>query len=311
MARKKKPQANPETDLFLGLIGLSANQIVSYNLGQARLWKNWTQEQAAEAIEPYLGVRWSKASVSQAERSVDGNFIRNFSADEIVAFAQAFEVPVTWFFMPPPPVVQSGEHAMLVARDGTNPQPLATLIDLVFGTPNQQANLTLRLQGWLQLVSAETLTEAQHRITSLTTAHVTMLLRNSFAQLRQWQTSLHNIANHLETLEADAKRAIASETGLPATELGYTLTTPGLLTGDLTANAADGTAAAPTEGMHEAARADTRRHPDAVNTDERTPGESEAGEIPSTEQRSRVKQPSSHQGEVSPQPQHKKRGSRQ
>jgi len=269
MARKKKPQANPDTDLFLGLVGLSANQIVSYNLGQARLWKNWTQEQAAEAIEPYLGVRWSKASVSQAERSVDGNFIRNFSADEIVAFAQAFEVPITWFFMPPPPVVQSGEHAMFVARDGTNPQPLATLVDLVFGTPGQQANLTLRLQGWLQVVSPETLTEAQHRITSLTTAHVTTLLRNSFAQLRQWQTSLHNIANHLETLEADAKRAIAGEAGLPVTELGGT-NTPGLLTADGSENPAGDTAGPLSD---ESTPADTTDEPArAGTTDETTPG---------------------------------------
>ena len=283
MARQKKPQANPETDLFLGLIGLSANQIVSYNLGQARLWKNWTQEQAAEAIEPYLGVRWSKASVSQAERSVDGNFIRNFSADEIVAFAQAFEVPITWFFMPPPPVLQSGEHAMFVARDGTNPHPLATLVDLVFGTPGQQANLTLRLQGWLQMVSPEALTEAQHRITSLTTAHVTTLLRNSFAQLRQWQTSLHNIANHLETLEAGAKQAIASDTGLPITELGYTLTTPGLLTQDLTghneavADKVDDAGPAATRPGQDPARPKSNRErrdraaPGATKTDETSP----------------------------------------
>lgn len=232
MGRPKKPQANPDTDLFLGLVGMSANQIVAYNLAQARMWRRWTQEQTAEAIEPYLGVRWSKASVSQAERSVDGNFVRNFSADEIVAFAQAFDLPVTWFFMPPAPVIQPGAHAMLVARDGTNPQPLATLVELVFGTRSQQATLTMRLQAWLKMVSSETLTEAQQRITDLTTAHVTALLRDSFAQLRDWQTSLHNIANHLEDLEATAKRGLAEDTGLPVTQLGYTLTTPGLLTAD-------------------------------------------------------------------------------
>ena len=230
MARKKKPQANPDTDLFVGMVGLSANQIVAYNLAQARMWRNWTQEQAAEAIEPYLGVRWSKASVSQAERSVDGNFIRNFSADEIVAFAQAFDLPITWFFMPPPPVVQPADHAFLVARDGTNPQTLATLVDLVFGTEGQQAELTLRLQGWLQMASPEILTDAQQRVTALFTDHVTSLLRGSFRELRQWQTSLHAVANQLEALEVAAKRALARDTGVPVTELGGTLHTAGLLT---------------------------------------------------------------------------------
>jgi len=232
MARQKKPQANPDTDLFVGLVGLSANQIVAYNLAQARMWRSWTQEQAAEAIEPFLGVRWSKASVSQAERSVDGNFIRNFSADEIVAFAQAFDLPITWFFLPPPPVIQPGMHAKLVARDGTNPQTLATLIDLVFGTPEQQRDLSLRLQGWLQIASPEILTDAQQRVTALVTTHVTALLRSSFRELRQWQTSLHNIANHLEALEVAAKQAIAADADLPVTELGYPLHTPGLLTRD-------------------------------------------------------------------------------
>ena len=224
MARPKKPQANPDTDLFLGVVGLSANQVVAYNLAQARMWRSWTQEQSAEAIEPYLGVRWSKGSVSQAERSVDGNFIRNFSADEIVAFAQAFELPITWFFMPPGPVTQSGGHALLVARDGTNPQPLAALLDLVFGTSGQQADLTLRLQGWLQMVSPETLTDAQQQVTAMATGHVTALLRNSLRQLRQWQTSLHDIANHLEDLEVAAKQALANETDVPVTELDTTQT---------------------------------------------------------------------------------------
>src|SRR3954471_24800448 len=83
--------------------GLTPNQVVAYNLTAARELRGWTQDQAGDALEPYLGVRWSKASVSQAERSVAGKFIRQFEADEIVAFARAFQVPITWFFLPPPP----------------------------------------------------------------------------------------------------------------------------------------------------------------------------------------------------------------
>ncbi|MHB8669507.1 MAG: helix-turn-helix domain-containing protein [Acidimicrobiales bacterium] len=218
MARPKKPRANPETDAFVGIIGLTANQIVAYNLTQARLWRNLTQEQSAEAIEPFLGVRWSKASVSQAERSVDGNFVRNFSADEIAAFAQAFELPITWFFMPPPPQVAAG-NVVLVNRDGTNPRSLAGLVDLVFGTEEAQAILTMRLDAWLEHNPTMSLTEAQSRITDLVKHRIEALLRDKFRDLSQWRTELEAIAGHLEILEADAKRGVAAEAGIDVREL--------------------------------------------------------------------------------------------
>src|SRR3546814_3847945 len=82
MARRRTGQ-DDEVPLYFGL---TPNQVVAYNLAQARALKGWTQDQAAEALEPHLGARWSTASYSAAERSVDGNRIRNFDADEIVAF---------------------------------------------------------------------------------------------------------------------------------------------------------------------------------------------------------------------------------
>jgi hypothetical protein len=54
-------------------------------------------------LEPYLGERWSKATFSAAERSVaHPERVRQFSADELVAFAAAFELPVSFFFKPAP-----------------------------------------------------------------------------------------------------------------------------------------------------------------------------------------------------------------
>ena len=85
------------------IIGLTPNQIVALNLAEARRWRDWTQEEAAEALEPYLGVRWSKGTFSAAERSVDGGRVRQFTADDIVAFARAFDMPVSWFFLRLPP----------------------------------------------------------------------------------------------------------------------------------------------------------------------------------------------------------------
>ena len=62
--------------------------------------RGWTQEQAAEHLEPYLGERWSKATYSTAERSIDGNRVRQFSCDDVYAFSRAFGVPITYFLCP-------------------------------------------------------------------------------------------------------------------------------------------------------------------------------------------------------------------
>jgi transcriptional regulator with XRE-family HTH domain len=76
------------------------NQHVAYNLRRARNRRRWTQEEAAERLAPYLGTRWSKASYSAAERSADGVRVRQFSADDLYAFARCFELPVSFFLAP-------------------------------------------------------------------------------------------------------------------------------------------------------------------------------------------------------------------
>lgn len=83
--------------------GMTGNQVVGYNLFLARVFRGLTQEQAAEKLEPFLGRRWTKAQFSTAERSVAGKRVRQFDADEILAFARAFDLPVAWFFTPPMP----------------------------------------------------------------------------------------------------------------------------------------------------------------------------------------------------------------
>jgi transcriptional regulator with XRE-family HTH domain len=83
-------------------VSYSANQAVALNLRVARALRGWTQEQAAEQLERYLGERWSKATWSVAERSVAGRRVKQFSADEIVAFSRAFSLPVSFFFLPIP-----------------------------------------------------------------------------------------------------------------------------------------------------------------------------------------------------------------
>jgi hypothetical protein len=188
--------------------GLTPNQVVAFNLAQARMLTGWTQDQATEALEPHLGARWSTASYSAAERSVDGNRIRNFDADEIVAFARAFELPITWFFLPPPPWASPGVPAKLRTPDAERfGQPLALLADLVFGDEIHLATMTLRLQAFLDELGPNPLSDAQHRIAEAVEARKAQLVRHALGDLQQWQTQLRSLANHLEDLEGRSRSA--------------------------------------------------------------------------------------------------------
>src|SRR4051812_33998970 len=109
---------------------LTPNQIVAWNLAQARRMRGWTQQEAAEHLEPYLGERWSKATYSAAERSVDGQRIRQFTADDLHAFARAFELPTSLFLTPPP---WSGEE--IGHATGGETSTRAEYLDLIFDMP--------------------------------------------------------------------------------------------------------------------------------------------------------------------------------
>jgi transcriptional regulator with XRE-family HTH domain len=79
---------------------MTANQLVAQNLKRARQHAGLTQAQAADRLEPYLGRRLNKANFSALERSAADGRKREFSADEILAFACAFELSVSYFFTP-------------------------------------------------------------------------------------------------------------------------------------------------------------------------------------------------------------------
>ncbi|MBW3651610.1 MAG: helix-turn-helix domain-containing protein [Actinobacteria bacterium] len=211
MGKEISKNAAPEPE-ELPYLGLTPNQVVAHNLTRAREWKGWTQDETAEALEPYLGKRWSKASVSQAERSVAGRFIRNFDADEIVALARAFGLPIGWFFMPPAPWSdQLGVPVKLSTPDAKRAGlALAELVDLVFGDEEGQALLSLRLQEWLRQRPAQ-LSRAQERIRDMVRAKVEAVARETLSELSAWQTTLRTMANHIEDLEVRSRRELAGD----------------------------------------------------------------------------------------------------
>lgn len=78
------------------------NEVVAYNFRRAREFRGLTQDEAAARLERFLGQRLTQASISAIERAYDGERRREFDAHEILMFACAFDVPLTWFFLPPP-----------------------------------------------------------------------------------------------------------------------------------------------------------------------------------------------------------------
>lgn len=119
------------------------NQVVAYNLWMVRTTHGWTQEEAAERLEPYLGERWSRVVFSAAERSVAGKRIKQFSADDIAAFAAAFDLSPAFFFRPPPQSLNPGRLDIDVdAPDEIAPTAAAKAL-----TPQQLSALAQRRAG--------------------------------------------------------------------------------------------------------------------------------------------------------------------
>lgn len=205
MAKRRSAEPD-EVPLYFGL---TPNQVVAFNLAQARLEKGWTQDEACEALEPHLGTRWSKANYSAAERSVDGNRVRKFDADEIVAFSKAFGLPVTWFFMPPPPWASPGVPVKLRTPDAELfGAPLAELADLVFGDDYARAMLSLRFDAFLQELGPNPLSASQARVAEMVEQRKASLIKHALGDLQLWQTQLRALANHIEDLGARAAREV-------------------------------------------------------------------------------------------------------
>lgn len=105
------------------------NQVVAQRIALARQLRGWTQEEAADRLEPFLGMRWSAATFSIVERSIDGKRIRQFSADELVALSRAFEVPIGWWFTPS----WGDDTALVLTPDEPDGLPAQVMVDVVMG----------------------------------------------------------------------------------------------------------------------------------------------------------------------------------
>jgi transcriptional regulator with XRE-family HTH domain len=219
MARRRKP-SKPAPPAW------TPNQIVAHNLARARMLRGWTQDQAAEACTDYLGARLSPASWSAMERSVDGGRIREITADELVAFARAFDLPIGFFLTPP-----SAWDNHVVATPDAGAEGLAPieLFDVVIGTPDNLAAWEQYLQSWPSPAhrgrleadgTIETVGRVQEdvhpRLAGPAALRARVLLREQFGDLDRARDVLARLTTILDALDEPEHEAAPADTERPA-----------------------------------------------------------------------------------------------
>jgi transcriptional regulator with XRE-family HTH domain len=116
---------------------LTADGLVSYNLLRAREFRGYTQAQAAERISAALGKPWSVPVYAAAERAHRSSRVKEFSADELLALSQAFDVPLSWWFLPPGP--STNVKGRTAGREITGDQ----VLELLFPHPSSVESAAL------------------------------------------------------------------------------------------------------------------------------------------------------------------------
>jgi hypothetical protein len=185
------------------------NQVVAYNMWRGRLLRDWTQDEAAEAVAPYLGTRLSAASWSAAERSVEGVRVREFNADELLALARGFGVPIGWFLTPPPVDEEIGLATTDSGQDGLDP---IVLLDALLGTEETLPYLEEVLDAYTGFTTHHVLIDSddvmlnlgreqprmKDRLGSQIALRAKLVAEQAFGDVRQASATLRHLADMLD-----------------------------------------------------------------------------------------------------------------
>jgi hypothetical protein len=173
----------------------SPNQVVAHNLTLARLLRGWTQDQASEALAPYLGSRLSLASFSAIERSIAGTRVKQFTADELVALSRAFDLPLGWWFTPP------ADGAMYTPDHKRTGVDFDELVDVVLGTPETLPAWTDALQQWAaQRATTTTGRRTGDRVAEQIDLRARTLVRERFGDITEARDVLRRLGDLVEEL---------------------------------------------------------------------------------------------------------------
>ncbi len=92
MGRSRRERAEGRLDM---------TQVVGHRMWTARDDQGKTQEWVAERMTRFTGTSWTSSTVSLAENSPTSSRPRSFTANEVVALARTFTLPIPYFFIPP------------------------------------------------------------------------------------------------------------------------------------------------------------------------------------------------------------------
>lgn len=134
MVRPRKPQQPSVNDRPAGL---DVNAVVSYNVKAIRERRGMTQQGVADRLAQLTGHQLPQASISAMERGFDGERRRRFDAHELYLLSVVFDVPIAYFFIPPP-----GGKATELADTR---RPVAELWRAMLGTDAQLDAVDARL----------------------------------------------------------------------------------------------------------------------------------------------------------------------
>lgn len=150
----RRTAKNPATSAYEPKVA-NLNEVIAYNFRAARELRGWTQEEVALRLEPLLGQRLPQASISGIERTYEGDRQREFDAHEILAFALAFDLPMVWFFLPPPDDRRRLDHTSMQVDQ---------LYGLLLGEPRKLEPLYERLRQ----IGVDHPTEAEAAVEQIT-----------------------------------------------------------------------------------------------------------------------------------------------
>ena len=209
---------------------MTPNQIVAYNVAKTRELRGWTQEQAAEALAPYLGAKLSGPSFSALERSAwSVDRVKQFSADDLLALSRGFDLPIGFFFTPPPPELDAALHAPDAPMAGLDP---IVILDAILGTPG---NLGYWRDELLEYASStapppQTKREKPHvtpvdlpdRIDPIAAIRARALIRNSFGDLEKAKEVLERLAELAGALDETTPDDMSGNQGARNSQAGRT-----------------------------------------------------------------------------------------
>lgn len=188
---------------------MTTNQIVAHNVAKARALRGWTQEQAAEALAPYLGAKLSGASFSALERSAwKVERIKQFTADELLALSRAFDLPIGYFFVPPPPAFDAGLAAPDAGLKGLDP---IVVLDAILGTPANLGHWEDELRAYSASIAPQPRSKREkpsvspsdlaERLKTLGRSRSRALLRHAFGEVADSADVLERIAEAIRLLD--------------------------------------------------------------------------------------------------------------